>query len=53
MADIITDKIYGKNVFTWGAGDVVDHGDARERYLNAIKCADGGDIQKLIIFARS
>lgn len=53
MADIFIEKIYGQPVFTWGAGNLVQQGDARTRYISAIKAADRGDILPLLAFARS
>jgi len=53
MADIIIDKIYKQPVFTWGAANLVKQGDIRTSYLKALKAADLGDMEPLIIFARS
>ncbi|MBI5916598.1 MAG: mobile mystery protein B [Bacteroidetes bacterium] len=53
MADIIIEKIYKMPVFTWGAANLVAQGDARTRYINAIKAADAGDVAPLVVFARS
>lgn len=35
---------------SWGASDLVRPGDARSRYIAALKSADGHDIQPLIAF---
>jgi Fic-DOC domain mobile mystery protein B len=53
MADIIIEKVFKQPVFTWGAANLVKHGDTRKTYLIAIKTADAGDIEPLIKFARS
>ncbi|HLO82358.1 MAG TPA: mobile mystery protein B [Chitinophagaceae bacterium] len=53
MADIIIEKIFGLQVFTWGARNLTKQGDSRHDYLAAIKAADHGDIKPLIKFARS
>lgn len=53
MADIVIEKIFKQPLFTWGAANLVKAGDTRTAYLNAIKAADKGDIQPLIIFARA
>lgn len=53
MADIIIDKIYKQPVFTWGAANLIKQGDIRTSYLEALKAADRGDMEPLIIFARS
>ena len=52
MADIVIEKIFKQPVYTWGATNLVKKGDARTAYLNAIRAADAGDIQPLLIFAR-
>ena len=53
MADIVIEKIFKQPVYTWGAANLVKQGDTRSAYLNAIRAADGGDIQPLINFARA
>lgn len=53
MADIVIEKIYKQQHYSWGAANLVQQGDARKSYLNAIKAADNGDIQPLINFARA
>lgn len=53
MADIIIDKIFNENVFTWGAGNLTKPGQARAAYLKAIKQADSGNYKPLLEFARS
>lgn len=53
MADIIIEKIYKLPVYTWGSASLIKKGDSRSTYLNAVKAADKGDVQPLIIFARS
>jgi Fic-DOC domain mobile mystery protein B len=53
IADIIIDKIYKQTVFTWGAANLVKSGDARTKYLDAIREADKGHYRALLKFARS
>lgn len=53
MADIIIEKIFKQQVYTWGAANLVKGGDTRAAYLAAIKMADRGDIEPLIKFSRS
>ncbi len=53
MADIIIEKIYRQNVFTWDAGNLVESGAARVKYLHAIREADEGRFEKLLKFYRS
>ncbi len=53
MADIIIEKLYKQPVFTWGAANLIKPSDTRAAYLFAIKTADAGNIEPLILFARS
>jgi Fic-DOC domain mobile mystery protein B len=53
MADIVIEKIYKLPVFTWGAAEFSNGGDARAAYLRALKAADKGDCRLLLAFARS
>jgi len=39
--------------FTWGRGNLIVGGHARDIYLAALRQADGGDIKPLLVFARS
>jgi len=55
IADIVAAK-YGQSEFTWGAGkDLVSEGDARIRYLAALRALDTNenDVKLLLDFARS
>jgi hypothetical protein len=52
MVDVIVSHIFGRPVFTWGAGGSFGKGEARAAYLQALKEADGGEINELIRFAR-
>jgi Fic-DOC domain mobile mystery protein B len=51
-ADIIAVK-WGGKPFTWGSGNIVSIGTARENYIKALQSADKGDVQPLLLFARS
>lgn len=53
MADIVIEKIYKLPVFTWGAAEYSNGGDARAAYLQAVKAADKSDYRLLLAFARS
>ncbi len=53
MADIVIEKVFKQPVYTWGASNVVQQGDTRTNYLNAIWAADAGDIKALMAFAKS
>lgn len=53
IADIIISQLFGKPIFSWNSKNLNKKGEARSNYLNAIRLADTGDIEPLIIFARS
>lgn len=53
MADIIIEKIFNRPIFSWGAGKPVANGNTRIDYIKAIKAADSGNYNLLLIFARS
>lgn len=55
-ARLITDCLLvrrGRAPFSWGRGDLVHAGAARDRYLAALRAADRGDIGPLLEFVRS
>ena len=55
IADVVAVR-YGRPEFTWGAGkDLVAEGDARSRYLAALRALDASDkdVKPLLGFARS
>lgn len=52
MADIITESIFGNNVFTWGNSILVKPDNVRREYIESIRFADNGDILPLLKFAR-
>ena len=52
MADIIIKNVFGKPVFAWSGKNLNKQGDARKKYITAIREADDGNINPLIQFAR-
>lgn len=50
LADVLASSL-GRPLFTWGAN--MEMPDVRERYLNALRKADHGDMVPLITFSRS
>ena len=52
MADVLAKK-QNMPVFTWGGADIVQHGDFRRSYIDALRAADKNDIGPLLAFARS
>ncbi len=53
VADIVISKVYGLPVFTWGAAGTDTQSAQRARYIKAMKAADHGDVNQLLLFARS
>ncbi len=52
MADVMAIKM-GRPIFSWGRGEIAARGDARRKYIDALRAADGGEIGLLLTFARS
>ena len=53
LADLLLVE-HGAARFTWGAGaNLVAEGDVRQRYLDALRAADGRDYGQLLAFVRS
>jgi len=52
MADVLA-KTQGQSIFMWGGADIVEHGNIRRGYIDALRAADKNDIAPLIAFACS
>jgi Fic-DOC domain mobile mystery protein B len=52
MADVLITKGFGKPYFTWGSVNLNKEGEARTKYLAALRVADLNDYKPLIEFAR-
>jgi Fic-DOC domain mobile mystery protein B len=52
MADVLA-RMQDRPIFTWGGADIVQQGDFRRRYIDALQAADKNDIKPLLEFARS
>ncbi len=52
MTDVLL-KSAGTTAFSWGGQSLIAPGEARARYLNALRAADAGDIGPLLKFSRS
>ena len=52
MADVVV-VMLGREPFSWGSREVISAGPARASYLEALRAADGGDIQPLLKFSRA
>lgn len=53
IADVIIEKIFEEEVFTWGSKSLSQSGLFRDEYLKALREADKGNYALLILFARS
>jgi Fic-DOC domain mobile mystery protein B len=57
IADIMVEKIFGRKVFSWGGQhvepDLIKTGNSRAAYLKALREADKGAFELLLLFARS
>lgn len=53
MADILISNGLNKNIFTWGNSTLVNSDKTRNTYISALVEADKGNINPLILFARS
>lgn len=51
-ADLLIVQLGGER-FTWGRGDLVTIAELRQRYVDALRAADGQVIEPLVAFARS
>lgn len=51
-ADLLAMQL-GQSRFTWGRAKLVDAELTREAYVAALRAADAGDIEPLLLFARS
>jgi fido (protein-threonine AMPylation protein) len=52
MTDVLLRSL-GREPFSWGGGNLETAGDARTRYLEALRAADRGEFDLLVRFVRS
>jgi Fic-DOC domain mobile mystery protein B len=52
MADLLVTRL-GRPVFTWGGANLLQDGDARRAYIDALLAADRHDVGPLLTFVRS
>ena len=52
MADLLVVQL-GRERFSWGRESLRDPGEARRRYIEALKAADNHDVNPLLEFARA
>ena len=53
MADLIMEKLYNCEFFSWGSANLVKATEPRSNYIKAVRKADNNDIEPLISFAKS
>jgi Fic-DOC domain mobile mystery protein B len=53
IADIIISHIFNNDIYSWGNSKLIKGDDLRKSYITALKKADYGEINDLIVFARS
>ena len=53
ISDILISQGFGRKEFTWGQSNLTEKGNAREKYLSALRLADDNQFSELIKFARS
>ncbi len=52
IADILIEKCFGKEPFSWGGKNLTAISETRAEYINALKEADSNNYTRLIKFAR-
>lgn len=53
MADIVVEKLLKRTIFTWGSANLIQSREFRSTYMKALRQADKGNYEPLLIFARS
>lgn len=53
MTDILLVHLLGQSRFSWGSGNLVNAGECRKQYINALRAADRYDFELLLAFVRS
>ena len=53
IADVLINKGFNKEEFTWSSTDITSAGSVRSSYIRALRNADAGEFIDLIAFARS
>ena len=52
IGDLLAQQLV-QEPFTWGRANLVDVGETRARYIEALRAADNHDIKPVLLFARS
>lgn len=53
ITDILLVHLLGQSRFSWGSGNLVDAGECRKQYIEALRAADRHDYEPLLKFVRS
>ena len=53
MTDIVLVHLLNQHAFTWGSGNLVNTGDCRLHYIDALRSADQHDYLPLLAFVRT
>ncbi|MEX2586198.1 MAG: mobile mystery protein B [Balneolaceae bacterium] len=53
MTDVLLEKVLDHEPFSWGSGNLIEEGDVRATYIQALRSADAHDYQPLLNFVRS
>ena len=53
LTDLFLENILARPRFSWGGANLVNTGEARERYILSLQAADNHDYQPLLTFVRS
>lgn len=53
MTDLLLVQRLQRPRFTWGSGNLIDPGEVRRRYIDALRAADRGEYALLLAFVRS
>ena len=53
LTDLLLEKRLGRPRFSWGSADLERTGEARQRYIDALRAADAHDFAPLLAFVRT
>jgi len=53
MTDIVLVHLSGQPRFSWGSGNLVNAGECRKQYIEALRAAESLDYGPMLVFVRS
>lgn len=53
MTDVLLEKALHQEPFSWGSGNLIEEGDVRATYIQALRSADAHEYESLIRFVKS